>query len=242
MAKLYNLARMTSATTGTGTLTLGAAVSGYLSFDDAGVQNSDVVTYAIVDGTSREIGRGVYTTSGATLTRAVIYESTNGGSAINYSGSGHVMITFAAEDIRFHGARVKKSVDQTAANYTTETAVAFDAEDFDTDNIHDNSVDNTKFVIPSGMGGYWKFGAFIRTQLAAQDVSRGASIRVDGTTYIGRNANMKADSTDTIVEVSSGPVFLAAGQYVEFMHQTETDTSITVVAAETRFWCEYLGN
>lgn len=99
MAKLYNLARMTTATTGTGTITLGSAVSSYLSFADAGVQNSDTVTYAIVDGNNREVGRGVYTSSGTTLTRATILESTNSNAAINLSGNAEVFITAAAEDI-----------------------------------------------------------------------------------------------------------------------------------------------
>jgi hypothetical protein len=58
MAKLYNLARVTTATTGTGTMTLGAAVAGYLTFAGAGVQNGDVVAYAIKDGSNSEIGRG----------------------------------------------------------------------------------------------------------------------------------------------------------------------------------------
>jgi hypothetical protein len=92
MAKLYNLARMTTATTGTGTITLGSAVSGYLSFASAGVQDGDTVTYAIKDGSSSEIGEGVYTASGTTLTRSVI-KSTNSNSAINLSGSAEVFIT-----------------------------------------------------------------------------------------------------------------------------------------------------
>lgn len=99
MAKLYNLARMTTATTGTGTITLGSAVSSYLSFADAGVQNGNTVTYAIVDGNNREVGRGVYTSSGTTLTRATILESTNSNAAINLSGNAEVFITAAAEDI-----------------------------------------------------------------------------------------------------------------------------------------------
>jgi hypothetical protein len=92
MAKLYNLARMTTATTGTGTITLGSAVSGYLSFASAGVQNGDTVTYAIKDGSNSEIGEGVYTTSGTTLTRSVI-KSTNSDTAISLSGSAEVFIT-----------------------------------------------------------------------------------------------------------------------------------------------------
>lgn len=98
MAKLYNLARMSTATTGTGTITLGSAVSGYLSFSSAGISDGDTITYAIKDSTNSEIGRGVYTASGTTLTRTVL-KSTNSNSAISLSGSAEVFITAAAEDI-----------------------------------------------------------------------------------------------------------------------------------------------
>lgn len=88
---------MTTATTGTGTLTLGSTITGFLSFATAGVSNGETVTYAIEDGDNREIGRGVYTSSGTTLTRSVL-KSTNAGSAINLSGNAQVFITAAAED------------------------------------------------------------------------------------------------------------------------------------------------
>ena len=98
MAKRYNLARMTTATTGTGTLVLGTPVAGFISFAAAGAQNGDTLTYSIEDGNNREVGHGVYTASGHTLTRTVLM-STSGGAAINLSGSANVMITLAAEDI-----------------------------------------------------------------------------------------------------------------------------------------------
>lgn len=98
MGKLYNLARMSTATTGTGTITLGSAVAGFLSFAAAGVGDGETVTYAIQDGSSSEIGRGVYTASGTTLTRASILASTNSGSAINLSGNAIVFVSPAAED------------------------------------------------------------------------------------------------------------------------------------------------
>jgi hypothetical protein len=97
MAKLLNLARMTTATTGTGTITLGSAVSGFLSFGEAGIVDQDEITYAIQDGTNSEIGRGVYTAAGTTLTRTVL-KSTNSDSAISLSGAAQVFITPAAED------------------------------------------------------------------------------------------------------------------------------------------------
>lgn len=92
MAKLYNLARMTTATTGTGTITLGSAVSGYLSFAGAGVVDGDAIFYAIKDGSNSEIGTGTYTASGTTLTRSVI-NSTNSNAAISLSGSAEVFIS-----------------------------------------------------------------------------------------------------------------------------------------------------
>lgn len=98
MAKLYNLARMTTATTGTGTLTLGSAVAGFLSFAGAGIADGETVTYAIKDGSNSEIGRGVYTAGGTTLSRTVL-KSTNSNNAINLSGSAEIFITPAAEDI-----------------------------------------------------------------------------------------------------------------------------------------------
>lgn len=96
---LHNLAKMTTATTGTGTITLGSAVSGFNSFAGAGVVDGETVTYSIRDGANSEAGVGVYTSSGTTLTRATIFSSTNGGSAINLSGSAQVMITPVAEEL-----------------------------------------------------------------------------------------------------------------------------------------------
>jgi hypothetical protein len=98
MAKLYNLARMSTATTGTGTITLGSAISGYLTFALAGVANGETVSYGIKDGSNSEVGTGVYTSSGTTLTRSVT-KSTNSDTAISLSGSAEVFITARAEDI-----------------------------------------------------------------------------------------------------------------------------------------------
>lgn len=98
MVKLVNRAKMSTATTGTGTITLGSAESGYQSFADAGVADGDVVRYVIEDGSSWEIGSGTYTTSGTTLTRSVD-ESSNSDAAINLSGSAVVFATAAAADV-----------------------------------------------------------------------------------------------------------------------------------------------
>jgi hypothetical protein len=99
VGKLYNLARMTTATTGTGNITLAAAVSGYLTFDLAGVQSGDVVSYGIKDGANSEVGTAPYTTSGTLLGPRTVTKSTNANAAINLSGLAEVFITPRKEDL-----------------------------------------------------------------------------------------------------------------------------------------------
>ena len=98
MPKLVNRAKMTTATTGTGTLTLGSALAGYQTFANAGVANSDIVRYTIEDGSAWEIGLGTYSSTGTTLTRGTIESST--GTAINLSGNATVFVTAAASDLQ----------------------------------------------------------------------------------------------------------------------------------------------
>jgi len=99
MTKLVNRAKMTTATTGTGSIALGSVVDGYQSFSAAGVVNSDVVRYVIEDGSAWEIGTGTYTASGTTLSRAVI-ESSNSDAAINLTGSAVVYVSAMEADLR----------------------------------------------------------------------------------------------------------------------------------------------
>ena len=86
----------TSTTTGTGTFTLAGAVSGFQSFSVIG--NANTTYYAIVGGTEWEVGLGTYTSSGTTLSRDTILESSNSGSAVNFSaGTKNVFVTYPAE-------------------------------------------------------------------------------------------------------------------------------------------------
>jgi len=96
MVVLVNRAYVETATTGTGTLSLGAALEGYQSFADAGVSDGNTVRYVIEEESQWEIGSGVY--SAGTLTRTVD-ESSNADSLITLAGAAKVFVTAAAEDL-----------------------------------------------------------------------------------------------------------------------------------------------
>ena len=95
--------KVATATTGTGTLTLGAALGGFQSFASGGVSNGAAVTYVIEDGANVEIGTGPYATAGPTLTRTTVHRSiiagTPGTTKLTLSGDAVVYVTARADDI-----------------------------------------------------------------------------------------------------------------------------------------------
>jgi hypothetical protein len=92
--KLANRAKMTTSTTGTGSVTLGVASLGYQTFTAAGVVNGDEIRYVIEDGVNWEIGTGVYTDG--VMTRSLVESST--GSLLNLSGTATVLLSITADD------------------------------------------------------------------------------------------------------------------------------------------------
>ncbi len=102
-------------TTGTGTITLGGAVSGFQSFSVIG--NGNTTYYAIVGGTEWEVGLGTYTSSGTTLSRDTVLESSNSGSLVNFSaGTKNVFVTYPAEKATYQDANGDAYAPQFAAS------------------------------------------------------------------------------------------------------------------------------
>lgn len=102
MPSVADRVRETTTTTGTGTISLGGAVSGFRAFSVAFASGTEVY-YCITDGTNWEVGYGVVATGTPwTLARTVVLASSTGGALINFgAGTKDVFCTIPAADARY---------------------------------------------------------------------------------------------------------------------------------------------
>ena len=117
--------RETTTTTGTGTITLGGAATGFQSFSVIGDSNTTFYTIQLSNTNEWEVGVGTYTLSGTTLSRDTILESSNSGSAVNFSaGSKDVFVTYPAEKAIYQGNLPTKMVVTKRDTTTADVALA----------------------------------------------------------------------------------------------------------------------
>lgn len=184
MAKAYaNRAWMTTATAGTGTITLGSAKSGALTFAEAGVANTNTVTYVLIDGNDFEIGTGTYTSSGTTMSRDTVIASKISGTAgttkLTLSGSAEVFLTIAISDLGLLDRAQTWTASQTMVDLVLQGAL--DEEEF-------TITDGAAFEIDPSNGSLQKItlGAS-RTPAAAPagwTAGKGLLLKIaDGTAY-----------------------------------------------------------
>jgi hypothetical protein len=85
-------------TTGTGDLSLGSAFAGFQTFNNA-LGDGDTTYYGIFESSTGEfeVGIGTFTSSGNTLSRDTVLESSNTGAKVNLTADTEVFITYPAE-------------------------------------------------------------------------------------------------------------------------------------------------
>jgi hypothetical protein len=104
--RFLDRAKETTTTTGSGTISLGGAVAGFVGI--SGVGNGNSTYYTLQEGNNFEVGIGTYATTGNTLSRDEVFSSSNSDdSKIDLAGSTTVFITYPAD----------KAVTQTSGNY-----------------------------------------------------------------------------------------------------------------------------
>ena len=115
--------KVTSTTTGTGTFTLGSAAPGFQSFSVIGDGNQTYYTIQAAITGDWAVGVGTYTSSGTTLSRDVVLESSNSGNLVNFSaGDKDVFVTYPAErSVMAVGGGVTSDTGTIYINKTTMT-------------------------------------------------------------------------------------------------------------------------
>lgn len=118
--------------------TLSGTAAGYQSFSVVG--NGNTTYYSATDtSTNWEVGVGTYSTTGPTLTRTTILSSSNSGSAVTFSGTVTVFVTYPSEkavtqdtiaidgsnNVTFAGSLLNPTVkNYTETAYTANTSTA----------------------------------------------------------------------------------------------------------------------
>ncbi len=108
MPSIADRVKETTTTTGTGTVSLGGAVTGFRAFSSA-FATGTVVYYCITDGTNWEVGYGAVTTGTPwALARSTVLASSNAGALVSFAaGSKDVFCTMPAAEIDTHAATRK---------------------------------------------------------------------------------------------------------------------------------------
>jgi len=130
---IANRVKETTTTTGTGTVTLLGAATGFQSFAAIGNANTTYYTIASQTGNEWEVGIGTYSTSGTTLARTTVLSNSSGTqpSALSFSaGTKDVFVTYpseyavAATNVGTSGQLLTSNGTGVAPTYQTSTAAS----------------------------------------------------------------------------------------------------------------------
>lgn len=128
--------RETTSTTGTGTVTLAGAVTGFQTFSAIGNGNTTYYTIAGQGTSEWEVGVGTYTASGTTLSRDSVLSSSNSGNLVNFSaGTKDVFCTYPAErsvDTESAETLNNKTITQRVSSTTSiSSPLAWNSDNYD---------------------------------------------------------------------------------------------------------------
>ena len=125
--------RETTTTTGTGTITLGGAATGFQSFSVIGDSNTTFYTIQLSNTNEWEVGIGTYATTGTTLARTTVLSNSSATqpSALNFSaGTKDVFVTYpagyavASTNVGTSGQLLTSNGTGVAPTYQTSTAAS----------------------------------------------------------------------------------------------------------------------
>lgn len=212
----------TSSTTGTGTLTLdNSPPSGYRGF--SAHTSGATVRYCISDASNWEVGQGVWTSSGSTLTRAKVFASSNSGSLVSFAaGTKSVTTVPAAADFQKPVFKAHRGSSQTVSA-NTWTKMQLSTVDFDTTSAFDAT---TNYRFTPLVAGYYQFSGQVNVSPSQSRLI--CALRKNGTDdAIGSDAGTAYRSTVNALVYLNGST-----DYVELWGYTAGTSFIASSAAD----------
>lgn len=139
------------------------------------------------------------------------------------------------------GARAYLATSAQSISNSTHTALQFNAESFDSNTLHDNSTNNTRLTIPTGMTGKWMFagGAEFAANATGQ---RQITLKKNGTTFLTQSIQVATSAFDQevlVIDVLS----MTAADYMELHAYQTSGGSLNVNFGESKTFLTaiYLG-
>jgi len=219
--------RETTTTTGTGTLNLGGAVSGFRTFV-SGIGDGNVTYYAIVHRTAAEFEIGIGTVTDAstdTLSRTTVLSSSNSNSAVSFSaGTKDVFCTQPASKAVFEDNNADVTLPDDLILGSDSAVLKFGA-DSDTTLTH---TDGTGLTLNStNKLTFGDAASFV------QQSSNGV-LRIDGEATIDLNASTAVTvSNDLKLDSDSAVLGFGADNDITLTHAADTGLTLNGTFAAT---------
>lgn len=143
------------------------------------------------------------------------------------------------DPVEFRGAMAIFAADLLTQNLSGGVHLAFNAEEYDTDNIHDNSSNNTRLTVPAGVTHVRiSCGVSLKLHAANQYIrlflNKGGASTESGMQRIA----LSTAATFAWANCHSAVLEVVAGDFFEIKVQTQADTSVTIEKAGTWFAME----
>jgi len=200
----------TTTTTGTGTVSLAGAVTGFETFA-AGVGNSNTTYYAIVHQTANEFEVGLGTLDGdsSDLTRTTVISSSNSDSAVDFAaGTKDVFCTIPASKLIFEDANNDATVGR---NLTVTGDLTVSGDDITMGTNTNTAImvaDGTNFnpVVPSGDVSLTNAGVFgiASGVIVNADVNASAAIAMSKTAFVAGTGVSLSTNTLSVDAAQTG--------------------------------------
>jgi len=239
--KIIDRCKETTSTTGTGTLTLTGAVSGFVAMADATIgltTNGDTSWFCAENGAEWEVFLGTRTDA-THLARTTVISSSNAGSAVSFTAAPTVFSTVPGANLSTVGPAFSayRATSNQSVSSGVDTKVALNAELFDTGGCFDSSTNN-RFT--PNVAGYYAVAFAVNIGVAASMSGALAHIKKNGTSVAYGSFAAGDGNLNTVVTGQKLIYMNGVTDYLELFASVTGATPIFKFGEDVTFMSGYL--